>query len=361
MEKYISKFITYLQQKTKNELHSLVAEDVIYYSYYKELIQYFSSDQQTIFLNFDILSTLLEESNLNSHEKTNLILYLLKKNINLGIITTNKKFILLEDIIKYNFTTIDKIDLIDLLNNPYFDAFMSLNEERIEEETLTIRNEIQEFINSHDYSKVFNEAYTLINDILTKSIDFDINKLTNALKSLKISDSIISNISYVLNKKHQENNEKVSIPRTIVEKEEKFDIKEYNLLLSELQEYFDFNNMQPKKVLTIEEQIYCVSLMTKLRFSPSKRKDFLRLSNKYLINNIKDPVILFNILFPILYYYKDNELVKECISNIEDCLKNMLDCDEVEYHEWESLINDELHIAIETLPKDYIYELTLSK
>ena len=365
MEKYISKFITFLKRKCQNALISVVKDknqnNIISYSYYEKLIQYFSNDEQIIFLNFDILSNLLLDSDLNTHEKTNLVFFVINKNIKLGIITTNKQFILLSDIINHQFTNIDKIDLLDLLNDPQFDIFMSSPNEFLDSETLTIRHEIEEFTSTHNYTKAFHEAYKVIDNTLNNQIPLDLKELINALKALKITEPLLDNIYYILNKKYSK--KEVETTREVVEipKEQKLSDKEYNYYYKELRKYFDFYHMKPLKPLILEDQIYCVSLMLHLNYNKQKINEFLRICNKDLFKNIKNPVILFNTLYPKLLYYADNILIKQAITNIEDCLKNMIDCPIKEYNEWEELLNTELINALDNTSKDYSYELTLAK
>lgn len=361
MEKYISKFITYLSSISHIELSNITKNNkpsIIYYSYYQKLIQYFSNDEQTIFLNFDILSNLLLESNLNTNERVNIILYIINKNIKLNIISSNNTFILLSDILSYHFKSINIIDLLDLLNDPHFNTFMSSPDEYLDKETATIRNEINEFISTHNHSNYPN-IHKLINDTLSTN-PIDIPKLISYLKELNINDTVLSNITYILNKRYPKK-EDIIPPKKQIPTQNKISIKEYNLYSKELHKYFDFYHMKPLKILSIEEQIYCVSMMLHLDFNESKIKDFLRICNKYLLSNINDPVILFNTLYPRLFYYKDNKLIKDAISNIESCLINMLDCSKEEYSDWEELMSTELSDALDNIPKDYTYELVLAK
>lgn len=364
MEKYISKFITFLKSKCHNELLNIVKNknenNIINYSYYQKLIQYFSNDEPTIFLNFDLLSNLLLESNLNTHEKTNLIFYIINKNIKLGITTLNKQIILLSDIMNYQFKNITKIDLLDLLNDSNFDTFMSASAELLDQKTLVIRQELEEFINTHNYTQEFYDAYKLINAMLNNQVSFDINKLIKTFKTLKITEPILTNIQYILNKKYLP--KEIIIPKKEpIHQDNRLSDKDSHSYYKELRKYFDFYHMQPLKPLILEDQIYCVSLMLRLNYQHQKIIEFLRICHKHLLKNIKDPIILFNTLYPKLLYYADYNLVKQAIINIEECLKNMIDCPIEEYQEWEELLTDELSCALNSTSQDYTYELTQAK
>jgi hypothetical protein len=117
--------------------------------------------------------------------------------------------------------------------------------------------------------------------------------------------------------------------------------------------------MYVEEPLSIEMQIYCVSLMIKMGISDATIKKALIVmnrNNKYLSGN-ENPIVLFNRLFERLNYYNENEELRESINQLMSFFQEIFICSSEDYEFWKSMIGEELEKALTFVPKTYEYEM----
>lgn len=125
------------------------------------------------------------------------------------------------------------------------------------------------------------------------------------------------------------------------------------LIRKELSKYFNFEEMKPIRVLRMEEQIYCVSLLLKLG-----EKETIRKFLNYSYEEIKKQgaTVYFDHLLPKLRYYEEDYHLP--VSLIIDYISEMVHAvDEQEYETYKSWIETEVNGLEYKLPDNYDYEI----
>ena len=334
--------------------------------------------------NFQILSKCLLASPLTAKERVTIIFLTINSNIEAGVLN-GKRIVFTEEIVaKYNFKYIDKESLVQFLISSEAEKIIRTPDEELDQKSRLIKKELEDFTSKLPVSakfipeKVIN-AYRLIEERLLEKQDTfneeDIKIVISELQQLGVDHSLINAAENILltafskreNRLHQANlSEMKIIPQ---QKAQTLTEKEQNLLVKELRKYFNSYKMKPVQVkngnnleykeLTLDEQIYCVSLMLKLGKSEKEITEFLRITNKYRQKD--NPISLFNKLYSKLVYYSNNETIKTAINNIISIINQMMFVDDNEYSEWKELLSDTLDDTLASLPQENEYELTLAK
>lgn len=320
-----------------------------------------------LLLDFNNLSKLLKKSDFNTRERIKIILYCMQKNIQNGLLDVKNYIYTDEKISHYDFKYFSKESAKKFLDSEECSILLGINSNnliKISNESLLRKQEIEDFLEKEkcyitdsfnpviEMHRTFESIYFKKDGNITAE---DFNTLVLALKKVNMEEEIINNFIYVLSKKV------VVVKEDNIRKKESKHLNSHDLneLYNELKKYFIPSKKQVLKVLSFEEQVYCVRLLMKLNFKEYEINEFLRLSNKYNKQNL-DTLAYYNYLYPKITLL-DNQGIQQKINNINECITEMFISSDDDYEQWKNLINEELIEIIDLIPNNYELEMKKAK
>lgn len=318
-----------------------------------------------------IYSMITRDMLLNDNDITNSIFYMIKRNIETGLLDEKAQLEPVED--QGINAILNNMPILEasLNSKTYYDSFVNIyqsvsirRKKSTQYSLAALRNDmVVDFQVFQDNHRLIKEAYLDKIDSYTKD---DIDIVLFALKELQVVDEVINSIRKTLEanlvrRQNKENKrkerEKLShiIPKIELPKKEVLSKKEYNLTYRELLTYYDLDNQQVLRPLSIKEVIYCVRLMLKLNIQESAIDTFIRNIDKEN-KKMSNPISLYVSLYDkISYYAKDTEISKK-IALIEEYLEQIFICSEEDYEFWKSMIGEEVSELTKLLPATGEYE-----
>lgn len=387
MEKYIEKTLNILR-----DLYQKMDDDITYGITIKssrEMVQAIISryitgaigawlmyeneaiDSKLIFDEPALIAPYAEDKSLTTREFSKLVFYIIERNILSGLLTGKKYSDIFEKSSLFELRDRileDKDSINDIVTNKsVFDIHCAVfkgttmvpqNEGVLNRITLS-NNPNYSIAELQHFHLLIKEHYLDKKDSYEES---DIAIVIKALYDLSFSENICREIgNYLLFELEKRNNKKVEKKQYIPAYEplprqtNTLSKKEYNLLYRELLTYFDFNNMQPIKYLNLDEIIYCLHILIKLKMRDNVINSFLRIINKY--NRSQNPLALYTSLYNKLNTYQNNPEFKNKMTDIASYIKEMYISSDEEYIERKELLSEELASILELCSEDYTYEL----
>jgi len=321
-----------------------------------------------IFIQFDYLSEMLEESPLNIRGKFAILQRLLEKNLATNIIHQDARCFDIQKIDDYEFTYMTRDQFLDFVRTDEYGRLKNKDEAELTEHEKNMLDEFNRYSDANplDVAPVIENHKLISAHYFEKRDSFneeDVEIFLGAVKSFGLSDNLIEMFRNLLmrevskrQKREEESKIVVSTEVKTVVQEPTISRKEYNLIERELRQYFDLRTMQVVVPLNLDLQIYCVGLLIKLGFSDDKIRNILRIMNKngYCYDN---PITMFVALQEKLEYYKDVEGIKEAIETMLGAMQEIMIVTGKEYEEWKEFIGSEMDEALKLIPKTYDYEL----
>lgn len=324
-----------------------------------------------IYIQFDYLADMLEESPLNARGMFSILVRLLEKNLSTNITHQDARCFDIQQIDNYEFKYMTRDEFLEFVRT---DEYGRLKQKEESELTEDEKRRLEEF---NTYSDLFPldiapiiEVHKLIKEHYFDKLDSftreDIEIFLDNLRKFKLSENLINVFRNLLMReieKRQKRGEVLSYSQETkpkVVEEVTISKKEYNLIERELRKYFDLSTMKVVSPLTIDLQIYCVGLLLKLGISEDKIREILRIMNKdgYSYDN---PISMFVALYEKLEYYKDVEGVREAIETMVGAMTELTFGTDVDYEEWQEFLSDELTSTLKLIPKTYDYEIDKAK
>jgi hypothetical protein len=324
-----------------------------------------------IYIQFDYLADMLEESPLNARGMFSILVRLLEKNLSTNITHQDARCFDIQQIDNYEFKYMTRDEFLEFVRT---DEYGRLKQKEESELTDDEKRRLEEF---NTYSDLFPldiapiiEVHKLIKEHYFDKLDSftreDIEIFLDNLRKFKLSENLINVFRNLLMReieKRQKRGEVLSYSQETkpkVVEEVTISKKEYNLIERELRKYFDLSTMKVVSPLTIDLQIYCVGLLLKLGISEDKIREILRIMNKdgYSYDN---PISMFVALYEKLEYYKDVEGVREAIETMVGAMTELTFGTDVDYEEWQEFLSDELTSTLKLIPKTYDYEIDKAK
>jgi len=348
----------------KNNLSLTLKEDYLkrnLYKNYKNIIDASKEESKDFFIDFDFLSRMLEASGVSAQNSYEIILSFIKKNIELY----NKQQINpipdINKIKKHKFKKITKKEIDYILNNNMINEFLSGNypKKKVKELKTFIENNPLDISNYVKNCRIILKNYEN-SENLTEA---NIYSISLALLDLDIDEKLCRKIELFLNKKYIiGKKEKINKPIQIVNEVKEVKMlskKQTNLIIKQLNQYFDFERMRPIKYLTLNEIIYCISLMKKINADEKSIENFLKLIEKE--NRKQNPVYLYANLYNKLMFYKDKKEIVRILNDIENELQKMFICSSDDYDKIKSFLNENIKYALNYLANNYEYEKNEAK
>ena len=325
-----------------------------------------------VFIDFNILSDFLIMSSLKTREQLQVILYMLEKNLATPILCDEADGFDAPAIENFEFKTMTKEEARDMIHSMEYGRLSTADPDDLTEDEIAKYMELKQFIDSNpldlSYLKELHRNISMHYFEKFDSFDYDdVRAILCVLESFGVPKNMCDSFKYYFERevKKREPKEEVVIVRDFHKKldENRITEKEYNLLNRELKKYFDLDDMYMEEPLTIDMQIYCVSLMMKMRISLDTIKKALKVmnrNNKNLSDSV-NPIVLFNRLYGRLNYYSENEELVEAISQIMNFFQEIFICSNDDYEFWKSMIGEELEKALTFVPNTYEYEIEEAK
>lgn len=325
-----------------------------------------------VFIDFNILSDFLIMSPLKTREQLQVILYMLEKNLATPILCDEADGFDAPAIENFEFKTMTKEEARDMIHSMEYGRLSTADPDDLTEDEIAKYMELKQFIDSNpldlSYLKELHRNISMHYFEKFDSFDYDdVRAILCVLESFGVPKNMCDSFKYYFERevKKREPKEEVVIVRDFHKKldENRITEKEYNLLNRELKKYFDLDDMYMEEPLTIDMQIYCVSLMMKMRISLDTIKKALKVmnrNNKNLSDSV-NPIVLFNRLYGRLNYYSENEELVEAISQIMNFFQEIFICSNDDYEFWKSMIGEELEKALTFVPNTYEYEIEEAK
>lgn len=325
-----------------------------------------------VFIDFNILSDFLIMSPLKTREQLQVILYMLEKNLATPILCDEADGFDAPAIENFEFKTMTKEEARDMIHSMEYGRLSTADPDDLTEDEIAKYMELKQFIDSNpldlSYLKELHRNISMHYFEKIDSFDYDdVRAILCVLESFGVPKNMCDSFKYYFERevKKREPKEEVVIVRDFHKKldENRITEKEYNLLNRELKKYFDLDDMYMEEPLTIDMQIYCVSLMMKMRISLDTIKKALKVmnrNNKNLSDSV-NPIVLFNRLYGRLNYYSENEELVEAISQIMNFFQEIFICSNDDYEFWKSMIGEELEKALTFVPNTYEYEIEEAK
>lgn len=324
-----------------------------------------------IYIQFDYLADMLEESPLNARGMFAILVRLLEKNLSTNITHQDARCFDIQQIDNYKFKYMIRDEFLEFVRT---DEYGSLKQKEESELTEDEKKKLEEF---NAYSDLYPldiapviEVHKSIKEHYFDKLDSftneDIEIFLDNLRQFKLSENLI-NIFRTLLLREVEKRQKreVTFSNTqdvtinVIE-EVSISKKEYNLIERELRKYFDLSTMKVVGPLTLDIQIYCVGLLLKLGISEDKIRDILRIMNKDGYN-YDNPISMFVALQEKLEYYNDVEGVSEAIKTMIGVMTEITFGTDVDYEEWKEFLSEELASTLKLIPKTYDYEIEKAK
>ena len=325
-----------------------------------------------IFIQYDYLSEMLEDSPLNARGMFTIVQRLLEKNLATNIVNQDARCFDIRGIDKYEFTYMTRDEFLAFVRSDEYGRLKEKEESLLTEDEKKKLEEFDRYSDLHplDIAPVI-EAHKLIKEhYFDKKDSFDkddVGIFLSAIKGFGLSDNIIDSFRSLLLKeisKRHRKNEVVEGPLHVVSnpvvEKPMMDRKEYNLIERELRKYFDIRTMEVVSPLDLDRQIYCIGLLIRLGFSDDKIIDVLKIMNKdgYSYEN---PISMFVALYEKLEYYKDVDGIKEAIEIMLGAMQEIMSIGNEDYEEWKEFLNDEMLSTLKLIPKTYDYEIERAK
>ena len=236
-----------------------------------------------IFIDYNLLAEFLNSSPLKAREQLQVILYMLEKNLATHILCEETGGFDAPAMENFEFKTMTKEEASKLIHSMEYDRLCTASIDELTEEEKLKYAELREFIDSNpldlSYIKELHRNISMHYFEKIDSFDYDdVNAILCVLESFGIPKEMCDSFKYLLDKevKKREVKEEIVIVRDFHKKldEKRITEKEYNLLNRELKKYFDLDNMYVEEPLSIEMQIYCVSLMIKMGITDDVIKSY---------------------------------------------------------------------------------------
>ena len=326
-----------------------------------------------IYIQFDYLSEMLEESPLNAKGMFSILVRLLEKNLSTNITHQDARCFDIQQIDNYEFKYMTRSEFLEFVRTDEYGRLLSKEESELTDDEKERLEEFNIYSDLYplDIAPVIN-AHKLIKthyfDKLDSFNEEDVEVFLEQLRSFKLSENLISVFRNLLLKEVEKRQRKIEVIKTseqvvsksVVSEDPTISRKEYNLIERELRKYFDIRTMEAVGPLTLDLQIYCVGLLIKLGFSDDKIRDVLKIMNRdgYSYEN---PISMFVALYDKLEYYRDVDGIKEAIETMLGAMQEIMSIGNEDYEEWKEFLNDEMLLTLKLIPKTYDYEIEKAK
>ncbi len=316
-----------------------------------------NDERGEIFANFNELSSLLCELPLKIKEKFDIIMYIIKKNIDTGILIESNYFNM-EVINNYSFKSAPKEEALAFAKSKTFWHLEDGNNITITEKERAIYEELKKVaIMSSEHIKPvveahFTLAFKLIHDL--PNIDREnIDEIILAFEKCGLSKELVQEIKDYLNIVAKKKSPTVTPVKRVINNKPILSNKELKTLNRELSQYYDFDSDNVQRPVTLDEELHVISIMQQLGFSENIMTNIL---NKFKKISCMNPIVLYVRLYDKYAQYQDNEEVKKLLQELENYFQDSFICDNEEYSIIKMCFEDTFNKLLNLIPDNYEYE-----
>lgn len=338
-------------------------------------------ETHTIFNDFASISEYLG-STFNNYDYSDMMLYLVKRNIECGILN---KFNKIKDFnIASGIMASGDFFLVLMNNKKRKSIYRKLDELS---KKYMLKNNNKKGINLISFKSavkmellqlthlIIKEHYLDKKDSFTKD---DVKLICLAFSKLGVSTENVNLIKNSLENKieirenlklEEERKQKLNenskkekfVPSYVIEQSINSNAKTtedkiYNVCKRKLAECFDFDKKQPLRYLELKDITHCLYLLNEMGVSLEDRNKFIKIVEKYNRELEVTPVKRYlDLRGKIFYYGSLNEEILRILSDLDECFR-MMESKDNDYTFYEEFMSIGLKEALSLIPKGYEYE-----
>lgn len=308
-----------------------------------------------LFADFELLCRLLTKSDLNAKEKVNIILFFLEKNMR----DFMEEAILIDynDINDLKMPNMSEKEFEEFIKGDGFQQFIEKDFEELTEDEITFGIQLEKRIQEKKLSNTFLSALkTIQRHYYSKKEKWEQNDIlitVKAMEILGISPDICASFQNVMQKHIAKTKQQQHLSMVNGNANKKTEYN-YKTLEKEVEEVIDLKDMKPKRYLSLDEKVYYLSILTKMKVSKEERKLFLR--NCEMSLEKTSPLREYIENYNRLKYYEESIGLQKENSFMEECFQEMMLCSHEDYSVWRQSLEETLKQVEHWIPKNYEYE-----
>ena len=310
------------------------------------------SSSNEVFVDYDFLSELMLEAKLSIKDQSNIIDYLVSKNLISGITESGVTYFDIEDLRSFDFDNITSEQAKTAFDNGDYKK-ITQKKELTDYEKLLLED-LSNFIEqkSKDYDEI-TEIYRVIEKEYIKNkenlTEENVLCYITQLKKLKLLDEVAIPLEAFLMKKVKKERTTIHLKPVEAFKEETvLSKKQYYELTLKLKKFLDLDTMKFKKEISNAEMTELFNIMIQLKYN---KEIMYKVAREYeKMNQQKNTIVLYLEMADQLKDYVD----EETIHNLEEIFKETFICSREDYIEWKNILKENL---TEQMPKDYTLKL----
>ena len=348
-----------IKSREYNQIKKEFLETVKERLYFIEYLERSVEDEYEVFVNFEELSYLFQEMPLKIKEKFEIIIYIIKKNLDIGILSPNNFYFNKEVVMKHRYKSAPLEEIMAFINTYSFgknEDVLHLNakEKAIYDELKEVSSASFKYIDSITFGHFLINKYFLskMPNITAK----DVKLTVQGFKKCGLSESVVNELAiYLSSLISKGKTEPMVVNKTSINVKPMLSNKELKMLNRELSYYYDFDRNKVIRAISLDEEMHIINIMQRLGF---KREVMIDILNKFKkISNI-DPFVLYVRLYD---KYKNTRGSEEVLKELEGYFQNMFICDEEEYAINKMCFIDTFNKLLSLTDDDYEYEFNYAK
>lgn len=317
-----------------------------------------------IFVNFEGLSETLKENPLKLKETFEIVMFVIAKNIKIGILLINVcDFYFNMDIInKFHFKSAPKEEVLAFAHSKKFlyspiKKDLTPQEKEMYQELLIVSQKSIAHVKSEvDGHEILNKyLLSKFPNIQKEDIPLIMEGFTKCGFTPKVLQDLETYLNILIDKKKD--------PIIVPVKEKclntpQLSSKELKVLNKELSYYYDFDSDKIIRELTLDEELHVINLMQRLGFREEKITNILdRAKNVISLN----PIVLYARLYNKYEAFSDNEKVKALLQELEMYFQNIFMGGDEDYEIAKICFLDTFNELEEAIPHNYEYEFEVAR
>lgn len=361
-------FLTHYRKFNEPKLSNLARQEIATLERFLSYSEEEWVNHLEIFNNYKELSKYLLLSPLSRQERAEVVFFLYSRN-SLLIEDHDIWFFDFHKISDTNGNSILTQKLLDMVQSEKFSKFLQMNEKDLTRKQKQQRKEILDFVKRERINPdgLIQNICSVKEHYLDKMFSYDeedIKVVVRALQENSVSPSLVSSIQKFLKddlarrrwKSNQVGLKKEPVQMSSISCRSPLVLKQ----TSPLQGYFDWENMQPKRMLTFEEVIWCVSYLLKQGKTKEEIQAFLKVVFPGWVLTSRHPILWYFQVVEKLQFYQDDVTVESSLRQLESYFQEIFLCSDEDYAFWNEEISNELQRCQTYLSDRYDYEIAVA-
>lgn len=367
---YVKTFGYTLYQEIENDLLTIIDHLVNIRVIHKSIKVSYQEcvEKEYIIGDIDKFSQYFSTSSLSSEDQFRVIMGLIGRNIDSGILSDNHF-----SYIPYSTSEMKGLNFDEAVNIVYDEdnkellhqENKELSRENLDKKSILLESKNIEREKGDSYMKSIIPYYQIIKSYYFDKFDevgklqnfteVDKQKIIDSLSSLGVTDAFL-NIARKFLSKSIETKVKESFhwnSVSMVQNKKRYNDQEYKQIKKKISEFFDLRTGKTSRNLTEEEILYCANLMLEI----GEDEKLIHVLFDRGFEKIDDPLFRYVEEYQKLRYYEEKLSIGEEIELMDQIVQEMLLASQSEYKDWEQLLWDVLQKVEHLLPNNYSYEM----